>query len=55
MGEQPLWHRVVVAARYLGVAPWDLKRQPWSYLLEAEAAMVAETTAAQNRERIPGR
>jgi len=52
MGEEPTWHRVLVAAKYLGVAPWVLERQPYRYTLQAEAAMTAEATAQANRERI---
>lgn len=28
MGEMPWWYPLIVAARYLGVAPWELERQP---------------------------
>lgn len=55
MGEQPLWHRVVVASKFLGVPPWELKRQPFRYVLEAEATMRAEASARENLERIRGR
>ena len=42
MGDQPLWHRVTTAARWLGVAPWELRAQPLAELLKAELAMSLE-------------
>lgn len=47
MGERPLWHRVQVAARWLGVAPWDLREQPLTELLKAELAMALEPREAE--------
>lgn len=45
MGSVPMWYRVIRAARYLGVAPWDLASQPVSWLEMAEAARSAEAAA----------
>lgn len=50
MGEVPSWYRVVRAARYLGVAPWDLERAPMSWVSRAEAAMAAEQEARDKRQ-----
>lgn len=52
MGEQPSWHRLSVAARFMNVPPWDLEAQPLRFILEAEAAMVAESEAEHNRSKI---
>ena len=50
MGEAPWWYRVVRAAKFLGVAPWDLAEAPITWLHRAEATMEAEH-AAQEAER----
>ena len=53
MGEVPPWYMVIRAARYLGVAPWDLMEQPqvWQAMaLEAESAELQQ----QNQQRKKG-
>lgn len=50
MGHMPNWYRVIRAARYLGVAPWDLLKQPYAWIEWAEEAMEAENHAAQVAE-----
>jgi hypothetical protein len=55
MGECPSWFRVVQAARYLRVAPWDLADQPLYWLEVAEASQSAEQYAADlHARRQPG-
>lgn len=41
MGEVPTWFRVIQAAKYLGVAPWDLWDESWEWVLMAEEADAA--------------
>lgn len=48
MGECPTWYRLLVAAKYLGVPPWELQAAPWRYVLQAEAAMSAEAAARKH-------
>lgn len=43
----PRWYRLVEAARYLGTTPWELERQPWRYVLQAEEAQAANAYAAK--------
>lgn len=50
MGHAPRWWRIQQAARYLGVAVWDLEVQPWRYVLEAEAAQAASAYAAEQHK-----
>ena len=38
------------AAQYLGVAPWDLEAQPYSWVLKAEVAQDAEERAKKKAE-----
>lgn len=41
MGSIPDWYPLVSAARWMGVAPWDLLRQPATWMewaLQAESA-----------------
>lgn len=47
MGSAPRWWRVQEAARYLGVAVWDLEAGPWRYVLQAEEAQAALAAASQ--------
>ncbi len=42
LGEAPMWYRLLKVARWLGVAPWDLARQPVGWFRMAEAAVIAE-------------
>lgn len=49
-----MWYRLVRAAKYLGVSPWDLADQPFTWLLQAELAQSAEASAqkaAQDKKR----
>lgn len=47
----PSWWRVVSAARYLGVAPWELARQPTFWTDAAHEAMAAEAHAREVRNQ----
>lgn len=47
IGEVPAWYTLVKAARYLGVAPWDLARKPLWWTHVALASQGAEAHAAQ--------
>jgi len=54
MGVLPEWYVLLRAARYLGVAPWDLLEQPlaWrEWALAAEGAENAAHEAAAKRSR----
>lgn len=44
-GEVPQWYRVVKAAQYLGVPPWDLAEQPVYWLEVAEESRRADAHA----------
>lgn len=50
MGVAPTWYRVLKAAQYLRVAPWDLAAKPAFWLNAAEAASVAEEQDRKRRE-----
>ena len=53
MGECPDWYPLIRASKYLGVAPWELARQPaiWQHLaLAAESAETEAQRIAQERE-----
>lgn len=53
MGECPDWFTVVQAARYLGVAPWELLTKPVFWMraaLEAQAAEVREERRRNQRK-----
>jgi hypothetical protein len=45
MGAAPTWYRVLKAAQFLRVAPWDLAAQPLYWLDLAESAQAAEAHA----------
>lgn len=47
-GECPDWYAIMQAARYLGVAPWDLIEQPTFWLDKALVAMEVEGDAQKN-------
>ena len=49
MGEVPQWYRVIRAAKYLGVPPWDLAAKPLWWLEIALAAESAEAAAASHK------
>lgn len=55
MGSAPNWYRVVKAAKYLGVAPWDLAGRPLTWVNMAEEAQDAEAHAAAVHEKNRGR
>lgn len=49
MGEIPEWYRLICAAKYLGVAPWDLHSQPVIWQSWADMAERAENSAAAQK------
>ena len=58
-GVCPDWYRVVRAARYLGVAPWDLLEQSeawrsWAAIAE-QAEILAHNYRVEEAERRRGR
>lgn len=42
LGEIPDWAAVVLVARFLGVAPWELEEQPYFWFAAAVEVMKAE-------------
>lgn len=55
MGELPSWYLLLRAARYLGVAPWELADQPVVWARWAWAAESAEATAHKNQTERRGK
>ena len=54
MGSCPEWYVTVQAAKYLGVAPWELLRQPmyWTeWAIHAHQAEAHAQKAQQEREQ----
>jgi hypothetical protein len=54
MGESPEWYSLLKAARYLGVPPWELLRQPrvwYEMALAADAAEMAARSDAAKRQQ----
>jgi hypothetical protein len=51
MGVMPWWYPLLRAARYLGVAPWDLAERPAVWMFRALVAERAEIRAAEDRAR----
>lgn len=49
--EFPLWYTLIVAARYLGVPPWELEDQPMVWLNRALTAQSLEAEADAIREK----
>jgi hypothetical protein len=47
MGDKPEWYPLIRAARYLGVAVWDLLERPFVYV---EWAIIAEAAEMEARE-----
>lgn len=47
----PEWYRVLKAAQYLRVAPWELASQPLYWLMAAEDAQAAEAHAEKMRTK----
>ena len=57
MGYLPDWYLMVRAARYLGVAPWELEERPALWAIRALVAQRAEAgaEAAQLQELVTRR
>jgi hypothetical protein len=51
MGEMPWWYPLLVAARYLGVAPWELAQQPIFWKRVALQARRSEEKAQEQRNK----
>lgn len=51
MGEEPTWYPLLKAAKYLGVAPWDLAKQPMWWTEIALAARGAEAYASAQQAK----
>lgn len=49
MGEVPPWWRLLQAARYLRVPPWDLAERPVWWQEIALAAQAAEAAASKHQ------
>jgi len=47
MGDVPKWYLLIKAARYLGVPPWDLAKQPLWWMKVALASQQAEQQASK--------
>ncbi len=47
LGECPDWYPLLVAARYLGVPPWELAKQSKVWMDWALAASAAEALASK--------
>ena len=50
-GSAPEWYGLLRAAKYLGVAPWDLNRQPLVWRLWAHEAEGAEAAAQKHARK----
>lgn len=55
MGEAPTWYRVLKAAKYLNVPPWELVKQPMAWVRMAEEAQAAEAHAEAVHRKNQGR
>jgi hypothetical protein len=51
MGEPPEWYLLIRAAKYLGVAPWELAGRPAIWRDWALAAESAESAAEVERSK----
>lgn len=51
MGEPPSWYRLIKAAQYLRVPPWELAKQPMTWVNMAEEAQAAEAHAQAVHEK----
>lgn len=51
MGEVPGWYPLIVAARYLKVAPWELRKQSVFWVHAALMARTSEIKAQEHRQR----
>lgn len=54
MGDCPAWYPVMQAAKYLGVAPWELMEQSIWWRDKALIAMSAENEAQEIRNQRGG-
>lgn len=45
MGAVPTWYRVIKAAQYLGIPPWELAAKPIAWMYRAEESQAAEAHA----------
>lgn len=52
MGSVPEWYRLIRAAKYLGVAPWDLLEKPAIWMEWALSAESAENKAERTRAKL---
>lgn len=52
MGSVPAWYRVMKAAQYLQVPPWELATKPLAWVERAEVAQAAENHATEERDKI---
>lgn len=50
MGDVPDWYQAIAAAKYLGVAPWDLLEQPQIWTDWALSGAGAEGGARKSKE-----
>jgi hypothetical protein len=55
MGSCPDWYLLLRAARYLGVAPWDLSERPQAWMEWALESENAELSAENERAKRGGR
>lgn len=51
MGSVPSWYRLLKAAQYLGVPPWELAGREVAWVHMAEAAQAAEAHAEAVRRK----
>jgi hypothetical protein len=51
LGKCPDWYITITAAKYLGVAPWDLIKQPYHWTDWAIESQQAEAKAEQDRQK----
>lgn len=50
MERAPAWYHLIQAAKYLGVAPWDLLERPQAWQGLAVSAMKSEAYAEKQKE-----
>lgn len=51
MGDCPNWYRLIKAAQYLQVPPWELAERSLAWVYQAEAAQGAEAHAREMHEK----
>jgi hypothetical protein len=54
VGECSDWYLLLMEAKYLGVAPWDLQQQPIHWRLMAREALAAEHYAEAQQKQARG-